>query len=389
MSVKDIISQLLYRSESETLDFKSEQYKFVKSDDINKAEILKDIIAFANAWRDSDAYILIGVQEKKGLKALVKGISTDSDNIDDAQLQEFVNLKVNRPIKFSYQTTEIENKIVALITIPAQKGPFFLKKKFAKLDADTVYIRRGSSTAIAPIEEIAEMGSYYSRIENKKTPKLKAFIVDDEHEEIPLSSIDKSVILADIPKEFPLYGATDKIISTLPTLSAINLSLFSGSKNKDYYSEFADYFKEIKSIFSIKFGVTNYGNLVAKGVRAEVEFKNLPNGSIIFHGNELPEPPKAESCYMFDSTLNNINLFLNIDNILGGYRANVDFGKVQTKDSTVCSESIVFKIPCSCQILANVTIFSDELESPEKMDLVINVNVEEKDYSVKDIIKIC
>jgi len=60
------IEELLYEEESSTLDFKQEQYKFIRANDYQKSELLKDILAFANAWRREDAYILIGVEEIKG-----------------------------------------------------------------------------------------------------------------------------------------------------------------------------------------------------------------------------------------------------------------------------------------------------------------------------------
>ena len=54
---------LLYQTESEVLDFKIDQYPFEAATDVQKSELLKDILSFANAWRRSDAYILIGVEE--------------------------------------------------------------------------------------------------------------------------------------------------------------------------------------------------------------------------------------------------------------------------------------------------------------------------------------
>ena len=84
--------ELLYRGESESLDFKSEQYVFVGASEEAKAELLKDILAFANAWRNDPAYILIGVQETPSRKANATGISP-ADHIDDATLQQFVNGK--------------------------------------------------------------------------------------------------------------------------------------------------------------------------------------------------------------------------------------------------------------------------------------------------------
>jgi hypothetical protein len=49
------IRALLEESESSTLDFKGGQYRFDKASDSDKAELLEDILAFANAWRRTDA----------------------------------------------------------------------------------------------------------------------------------------------------------------------------------------------------------------------------------------------------------------------------------------------------------------------------------------------
>jgi len=64
-------TDLLNMTESETFDFKSIQYKFYGATDEEKAELLKDIIAFANAWKTGDAFVVIGVSEKNGRKDAV------------------------------------------------------------------------------------------------------------------------------------------------------------------------------------------------------------------------------------------------------------------------------------------------------------------------------
>ena len=48
---KNLFEVLLYQNESETLDFKEDQYAFDGATDIQKSELLKDILAFANSWR--------------------------------------------------------------------------------------------------------------------------------------------------------------------------------------------------------------------------------------------------------------------------------------------------------------------------------------------------
>jgi len=156
-----IFDALLYRGESEMLDFKVDQYAFAGAQDHEQSELLKDILAFANAWRDSDAYILIGVQENPGGKAIVQGIST---HLEDHALQQFVNSKTQRPVSFRYEALQIEGKQCGVIHIPVQERPLFLRKDFSKLKAEIVYIRRGSSTDQADPDEVRKMGSVIAQI---------------------------------------------------------------------------------------------------------------------------------------------------------------------------------------------------------------------------------
>jgi predicted HTH transcriptional regulator len=60
------LENLLYQPEGPGLDFKQAQYHFSRASDAEKSELLKDILALANSWRLTTAYILIGVQEAKG-----------------------------------------------------------------------------------------------------------------------------------------------------------------------------------------------------------------------------------------------------------------------------------------------------------------------------------
>ena len=153
---KNTLEQLLHEEEGSALDFKRDQYPFEGADEKAKSELLKDILAFANAWRRATAYILIGVDEIRGGRSKIVGVRT---HLDDARLHQFVNSKTQKPIEFSYQPFHTENVEIGIIEIPIQKRPFYLKKKFGKLNADIVYKRDGSSTAIATPDEVARMGA--------------------------------------------------------------------------------------------------------------------------------------------------------------------------------------------------------------------------------------
>lgn len=151
-----LMEELLNEDESSLLDFKRDQYPFEKATDEQKSELLKDIIAFANAWRRTDAYILIGVEEVKGGRSNIVGVTS---HFDDASIQQFVNSKTNRPVTFSYEVFSFEGIQVGIFRLPLQDRPIYLKKDFGKLKQREVYIRRSSSTDIADPDEIAKMGT--------------------------------------------------------------------------------------------------------------------------------------------------------------------------------------------------------------------------------------
>ena len=151
-----LLESLLHEAEGASLDFKSSQYPFENAHDGEKAELLKDILAFANSWRRTTAYILIGVEEVKGERSNVVGVEK---HLDDASLHQFVNGKTQRPVEFNYQVFQIEGTTIGAIEIPLQKRPVYLKKRFDRLRALDVFMRDGSSTRTATLEEIAKMGA--------------------------------------------------------------------------------------------------------------------------------------------------------------------------------------------------------------------------------------
>lgn len=174
------IEGLLNEDESASLDFKRDQYPFENATDEQKSEMLKDILAFANAWRRTDAYILIGVEEVKGGRSKPVGVST---HLDDAKLQQFVNSKTNRPVTFSYTAFPIDQVEIGIIIVPVQDRPFYLVREYGRLTKNQVYIRRGSSTAIATPDEIFKMGA---TSQHRGQPKLSvvARVLDSRKPEI-------------------------------------------------------------------------------------------------------------------------------------------------------------------------------------------------------------
>ncbi len=146
--------QLLHEDEGPQLDFKRDQYPL--DTDVHKAELIKDILAFANAWRRECAYIVIGVDQVLGGRSVPVGVW---EHLKDHNLQQLVNSKTNRPVSFHYTTHVCDGKSIGILAIPTQRRPIFLTKPFGGLQENVAYVRRGSATDIADPEEIARMGA--------------------------------------------------------------------------------------------------------------------------------------------------------------------------------------------------------------------------------------
>jgi hypothetical protein len=149
------LSSLLQRSEGDTLDFKRDNYPFRNAAEDQKSELLKDILALANTWKATDAYIIIGVEESNGKATKLPGVIPE---LSDSDVQQLVNSKTNRPIAFGVEHVEHEGAQLTIIRVlQKQSRPIFLIKSYGRIKRNTVYVRHGSSTEEASPDEVAEM----------------------------------------------------------------------------------------------------------------------------------------------------------------------------------------------------------------------------------------
>jgi hypothetical protein len=251
------LAQLLYRAESESLDFKRDQYHFVGGDERPKSELLKDILAMANSWRSEPARILIGIDASVTPPQVV-GIT---EHLDDAMLQQFVHGKTQRPLKFSYYVTELKGRSVGVIDIPVQARPIYLRKDFGKLGANKVYFRRGSSTGEASPDEIAEMGAANS---NLKEGDLQVGFAKPEGRELTGSTFAFESIVCRL---------TDKKIPDFKPREAADpfriSSIITKRPNRNFYRELVAGVQQVHLLQQTAMTVTNAGSVAAKEIRVE------------------------------------------------------------------------------------------------------------------------
>ena len=355
------LEALLHEDEGTTLDFKREQYPCGTEEE--KGELIKDILAFTNAWRHADAYILIGVEENPGGRAKVVGVT---HHLKDANLQQLVNGKTDQPVDFSYRSDRLDGKDIGVLHIPVQGRPRFLKKKFGKLHADSVYLRRGSSTTIARPDEVAKMGVAISQ---QSSPQLQIQFANSKSRELCGDELEIDGTYIDVIdfSIIPDFGANSDYTSQW------KIPLYMNQVNSNYYRELVRY-KWAHSLCSpLQFAITNLGSVPAKDVRTEFTLEDSMAVAI----DNYNWPKKPTKSRDLNAVLRTPIKFKNHDEIvvnklgIGKRVIMINTDKVQPKKTVWIDASLFLGAKSSRLISLDGKIWSDNLPSPQSVSLKI------------------
>lgn len=359
----DLLEQLLYDEESNALDFKSEQYKFVSATDSEKSELLKDVLAFANSWCRTDAHILVGVKEVKGGRSEILGITTD---LDDADLQQFVNKKTNRPVAFSYRAFATDAGSIGVITVPRQDRPFYLKRDYGRLKADTAYVRRGSSTDVASLDEVTRMRELGGKVE---APTLDLNFRDRETGEVSKSLNIRTHALRYNEEGIPWYGSVENPLSIA--------LVFDGGKNRRYYFDYAKYETKRSLLHGFDLQIENTGSHLLSNVRVKLSGQ-LSEGLVAVDCNDYPTKPQRKIDYIgrigrFNSPLT-ARRTVAVTNHNGEVTMLCKMGDVQPKDTIRSDDDFYLGGWESGEINLVARVFADNLPEPAEFQLIVNVD---------------
>jgi len=300
-----LFERLLFEEASNTLDFKKEQYHFVKASDDEKSELLKDILGFANAFRRSEAYVLIGVEDVRGGPSKVLGIA-DIDHLDDHSLQQFVNNLTNQPVCFQYEAFGYNDKQVGIIRIDEkQLCPIYLKRDCGKLQKEKIYVRRGSSTdptKPASIEEIALMEQGMTQ----QPPEMAVEFADVERNDSLGPRISWHAEFCEMPPLDTIPGLKEHSHQRpLVKIGMPALNVDSKTRlNTKYYQELAN-FEFVRRLFRPIRLVVESRSVSANSVRAELIVPTYIRAKVVYP-SELPQPPKRRLSICDPSTHENI-----------------------------------------------------------------------------------
>lgn len=369
MLTKNEIDELLESAESRSLDFKEGQYQFVGcKDETKKSELIKDVIAFANTHRMHDAFILIGVREVKNGTSIVVGIN---DHLSDSDIQQFINSKTTRPVKFSYETAQYEDRNIGVIRIDKeQPRPITVKTKYGACIPDRAYIRRGSSTGEATPEEIYQMASATLEAQSKRNSQLSIFLYDAKQEE----KFEK----VEVDRKFLRFEGK------IPQYSS-NSYVSAAGENRRFYEDCAKFLHEQSLALKLAFGVHNSGTGSANDVVIKLRFISEGDIAVICDDDAHRAPSTDFLSNM--RTIHDPRSQVVVERSSLGWTAMYTIKKLVAKNEHVFPDKLFVLARGTCDVEIEALIFSDELSSPITQKLEARIRVEDQTLSLDDLFK--
>ena len=348
---------MLHEDEGPSLDFKRDQYGFERVDKETKSELLKDILAFAKAFRRTDAYILVGVEEIRGGRSRVVGVDT---HLDDAKLQQFVNSKTQRPVTFSYREVSHDDCSIGVIHIPLQSRPLYPKATFGKLPKHTVYVRRGSSTDIASPEEIAHMRA--PDVPSAPSPSMEISLVDRTTGE----SLGDSVRIDrctwyEVPLRRDIPAYTPGIPISMGTFQIAHVDPLA---NSDFLREVAAYLEPV-ACFPVSLEMRNTGGVVIHDAKLALELRDPDRQCELLASQDRPARPYSRtilSSLTGPSAVAHSDVFVIREG--ANWKIQCDFGKVQPRATVRLIDDVLIGSRTAGDVTIRGMVYADNIHDP-------------------------
>ena len=357
----DLIEDLLHEEEGTSLDFKRDQYRFggTKSD---KSELLKDILAFANAFRRDDAYILIGVEEVRGGRSKVVGVQK---HLDDANLQQFVNSKTQRPVTFSYQQAVHDGVEIGIVHIPVQARPLYAKADFGVVRKNIVYIRRSSSTDAASPDEVARMRD--ADIALTHQPSLELDIIE--------RGTRRSLgtrLTVDEPTWLEVPPAED-IPDYQPIRDTFSMFGLHGD-NAGFFREVASYMAAIR-LFRVTLALRNTAGTAAHDVRVVFEIPDEEQRYRFMAASDMPDEPRRRvgpDSFRHTKSVFSNQLGVEVHREGREWRVECRFGKIQPGAAVRLEEDVLVGARDPGQLDVDGVVYADNLRAPSSVSFCLD-----------------
>lgn len=362
-----LLESLLFEDEGAALDFKRGPYLFEGAEHHQKAELLKDILAFANAFRRATAYILIGVEDVPGGRGIVHGVDRHPD---DASLQQFVNEKTNRPVVFRYRARKVDDRQVGVIEIPVQARPLYLTKDYSKLKAHAVYVRRGSSTSEATPDEVARMGAH---VPTSPSPEIEVALGHAGADLRLGLHLEATGVSFGCPASIPDYASGP----ALPYGGVLDMG-----SNRNYWREFAAYAQDVGRLRCFQVVVDNVG---AVPVRAGRVILRAPRGEGLLLADHASSRPNTSPYGNLAHLMANVGPHAwDVVERGGAWEASADTGTVLPGGS-LWTPKLFIGAKESGRYALDLAILGENIAEPLRLQASVALKVRKADLSFEAI----
>ena len=302
------------------LDFKAIQYSREKHSDL-----LKDLIAFANADIEGDRFIIIGVMNDETKEKVFKGIKKE-EFVDSAIYHQLIRDNVEPDINFDYFLHSYLGKDFAIFRIfDCSNKPYLMKKDNGSLRKGDGWIRKGTHQ---PRLIRRDFDAIYEKIKEVQgfSGEIRCFFSDSSSEGMDIQHLDEFKLPSDLAAENirELINERDKYIKasnenkTLPWVQAItplvspNGRFFSiRGLEADLENVKEDYFDDDRyAIFEqhgnfINISILNLGDKYIEDASIRVIFPKI-------EGLEIAEKIYMPTDRSFNSMTSSAQVFINV-----------------------------------------------------------------------------
>lgn len=374
--IDELLTQLRLKSEGVDIDFKSTQYQFAGANDIQKGELLKDILAMANAWRDGPGYILLGFKERRPHPAETVGIL---ESIDDASMQQFVHAKIFPKITFHYEEHLYEGMKIGIIKIPKQKRTFYLLNDFGKLKKNVVYVRRGSCTDEAGPPEIASM-THTDAGRGDMRVELSVLALDNN--ELPDTFARRYFQFIEELPDFKGYRQpSSRFEIVVPEIGQ--------HENVDFFREYAEFVRTDEALIVMQFMLHNRSSTQLSNAKLEVTVDPLDGQKVkMLNAEDVPKKPKSHYSLFTDrlpalpEILAKQSIKFHIDN--GGDKpiVHIRFGSLLPGEQGRSDSKLALALSGPGKLRLQFRILASELAEPKESERIIETTglIEEFDF---------
>lgn len=375
----DLLESLLHDDEGASLDFKREQYPFAGASREEKGELLKDLLAMANAWRTGPGHILVGVEEVRGGRSRVVG---EDDHPAEHNLQQFVGSRsTNRPLEFSYRVYEYEGERVGIFRVPLQPRPIYLERDYGGLEAETVYLRRGSATVEADLEEALRMKGDPTGGPGR-APTLELEWADLEaRERLGTRATLEQVRLH--PKMDP-----DRLKPRAKAPFDLTLSPAAFGENPTYYDDLVEFVYLDTWLTPLGFSLKHSGGAAAKDVELVAEIK-MSDGLKLLGPSDAPLKPMRSQTATIGASLSPIGRSwendVTVEEHPGHWTVTVPFGDLAPERRKWTSRSLYVGAAESTSVEFTARLFAENLLEPIGVEMKLDLEVEARRMRADDV----